>query len=90
MHVQIVNNLVAAGKKTDADGTDQTISTNGFTQITLDCIDASAEMTFTFDEAISGATKPVYIKNGYSLNLNIAGAVLHYSGSGTFRYIMTI
>ena len=90
MHVQIVNNLVASGKKTDADETDRTITTNGFTFLRLDCVDAANEMTFAIDEDISDASNPIYVKNGYVLELNVAGNVLHYSGSGTFRYTMTV
>ena len=89
MDIRNIANLVASGKKTDADGTDRTIVTEGFTRFRLDCIDATGEMTFTIDEAISGATKPIYVKNGYVLELDIVGATLHYSGSGTFRYVMT-
>jgi len=87
--VKIIGNLIASGKKTDADGTDRTIDTTslgGFNRIVLDCSDCTAEMTFTVDEAISSATKPIYVKNGLGWSDNISGDVLHYTGSGTFRY----
>lgn len=89
MDIRTIGYLVAAGKKADADGTDRTIVTTGFTHLRLDCVDASAEMTFAIDDAISGADYPIYVKNGYVLELDVVGATLHYTGAGTFRYVMT-
>ncbi len=88
MESNIVSKLVAAGKKTDADTTDRTIVTTGFKRIIIDCTDATSEMTFTIDENISGAEKPIYVSNGNDLDLNVLGTTLHYEGAGTFRYIL--
>lgn len=89
--VSITGSLAKSGKKTDADATDRTIDTTsvgGFSRIILDCQDCTSEMTFTIDEAISGAQNPIYIASGGGIDANISGKVLHYSGSGTFRYTL--
>jgi hypothetical protein len=90
--------LKASGKRT-ADGTDQVITIedfennathdmDNFFHIILDCLDCTAEMTFTIDEPIAGAKKPIYIKAGGGLDEYIFGKELHFSGAGVFRFIL--
>lgn len=87
-----INGSFAKGNKvTDADATDRTIdatSDGGFKRLVLDCSDCASEMTFTVDEAIASATKFIYVKPGMTWDDYVSGNILHYSGSGTFRYQM--
>jgi 2-keto-4-pentenoate hydratase/2-oxohepta-3-ene-1,7-dioic acid hydratase in catechol pathway len=87
--------LKLAGKRTDADATDRTITytptgvlPDGFSRVVLDCRDCTAEMTFSFNEPIATATKPLYLKPGDYFDEYVItnGQVIHYSGAGTFRY----
>lgn len=89
--VSITGSLTKSGKAADADATDRTIdatTAGGFNHIILDCSDCTAEMTFSVDEAISGAVKPIYIRNGMVFEAYLKGNILHYSGAGTFRYYL--
>lgn len=83
--------LKMAGKKTDADDTDRTVTYSGlegFQRVVLDCRDATSEMTFSFDEPIATSSKVVYLKPGdiYDEFVSEGCFSIHYKGAGTFRY----
>lgn len=90
--ISITGTLIKAGKITDADVTDRIIdatSVGGFYKISLDCSQCTSEMSFTIDEAISGSTKIIYVEAGSSFSDYLKGNILHYSGAGSFNYILS-
>ncbi len=82
--------VVAAGKKTDADSTDRTITTNGFTRISV-INDGPAELRLAVDESTLNGSKIIYVSDAEGFDLDIAGETLHYSTTNdacSFRYVL--
>jgi hypothetical protein len=75
--------LVAAGKATSGNSS---ITITGAKLIMLDCTDCTAESTFAIDEAVSGATKPIYVAAEGIKPVKATGTTLYYSITGTLRY----
>lgn len=82
--------VVAAGKKTDADSTDRTITTNGFTRISV-INDGPAELRLAVDESTLNGSKIIYVSDAEGFDLDIAGKTIHYSTTNntcSFRYVL--
>ena len=87
----MINEVKDAGKVTDADGTDRTITpSDGFNYVAIVC-DGPAELRICIDADSTAGQKIIYIKDGEVFEREIRGSVLHYSIAGdtcVFRHIL--
>jgi len=83
--------LVAAGKKIDADDTeDRVITTDGFNTISI-INDGPGDLVITIDESSLTGENKIYVECFEGFIENIAGEELHYSALNdicTFRYVL--
>lgn len=82
--------IIAAGKKTDADASDRSITTTGFNHISI-INDGPAELILAVDDSALTSTKKIYVSDSEGFEGDISGTVLHYTianDSCIFRYIL--
>lgn len=82
----------AAGKKTDADTSDRTLSASGEFSNVQFVNSGPSELRICIDgDSTSGTNQIIYIEAGESFADAISGKIIHYSvasGTATFRYVL--
>lgn len=87
---RIGDTLAAAGKKTDADTTDRTITAD-FNHVSV-VNNGPSELRLAVDEDSTAGGNIIYVEAGEAFEAALLGSVLHYSiasGSATFRYVLS-
>lgn len=82
--------VIASGKKTDADGTNRTITTSGFDYVAI-VNDGPGELRIGINESSITGTKTIFVKADESFEAQISGTTINYSmesDSCIFRYFV--